>query len=441
VRNNKVTVGHSFINSDTLTLEYYNFDISGNVITQLETAASAAIYVYSASAGVSISVSENTITGYYGIYLRNFSASQVVNNSLMIGHATVAGAGVNGIYVYHLDTSSVNGNKIQVIAGNIATSVRGIATQQLLGCTINDNIIEDVYYGIYDTHAAVSSKLIIKGNIIKAYSNGAGAGGVGILTWGDDILIADNNIYAEANGIGCGPDTGADRVKISDNLIELVTINAGILAPYNIGYGGGCGISVAEGSDDITIENCTVKFRGFLAGLGPILASSTAICIRRCDNVFINGCTTKVSCNAVAGAGFAAHIWLALPGTSAQFSVTNCKIDNRTSAANPSTVNGIYVSDTTGTGHNTVGRVAGNMIDGSNNSLGPGGPPYELFVDSLFVPGGVVPSTAALITVSNNDVYDVTVAGLNLPTYFIGANVITHGDNYIINGVGANVPV
>lgn len=433
VKNNKVTVGTSFINNDTAALDYYNFDISGNVITLSGSATTAAISIISATTGRGILISNNIVIGHRSVALSDFSASQVVNNSFILGHATVDVA-VYGVIASNLSNCTIAGNKFEQLAASAAvTTVTAISTYVLFDCIINDNTITNVHWGIMDLVAGLSSRLIIKGNIIKAYSNAAHTGGgVGILTWGNDILISDNNIYAEANGIGCGPSTGATRVKIADNIIYLVVENGGLLNVLNIGALGGYGIAAANGSNDITLENNTVTLEG---ASGILVAGSAAICMRYCGNHSINGCTTKAVCNSVAGGGFAAHIWIAFPAPNKHFSVTNCKVDNRTNIVDPSPVDGIYIYDFTGTGVSTVGRISGNLIDGNNPSGGPG------LVNELYIN-----TTAAIITVSDNDICDLTVGGPVPPKISItpalttppaaGALTISHGDNALINSTG-----
>jgi hypothetical protein len=419
VRNNKVRVGLNFITYSTIAKNYSDFSVCNNTV-ECVLEASYAIAIVAISGSGRVNVYDNRFTNSNGIIMQNMEDCSIHNNTFLVGNTAAAAS--QGIYLRTVERFVVLDNIINPISGNTSTNIIGIYIWDLTDCTIKGNIIKGVHYGINDTASSASDGLVVSDNIIEAIDNGSSAGGIGIFTFSDNAVISGNNVYAESYGIACGPDTGCTNVKVENNLVRLTTVNGGSLSSDNIGLAGGsyC-IAFAESSERISINNNTTEMSG---SSGVLLDRSACICFQLCTDFVVKGNATRADYTSVSGALGAWQIFVSSTGDSS-FLVSDNKVDNRTGTPDPSLIHGLRVIATGVT--NVIGKVSGNVIDGSNRSVVD--PNDELYVND---------STAATITlfVSDNAVADLT-SGVN-PR--VGGTFNTSGDNIYTNNTGTVTP-
>jgi len=430
VKDNTVIVGVGFVTYINNTVDFNNINIYHN---NIEFSGTAALYALSLDANATshgIRFSNNYVLGSYGVYLKDYENCDISHNSFVLGDS--AGGTVIGINLDTVTKSTVSDNVFSEAAGNTSTSMTGIKIKGLTNVGIDNNVITNYHYGIYDSISTASVYISINDNKIIAVDNGAGAGGVGIFIYGYYSIISNNFVYADAVGIGCGPDTGTQYTKIIGNNVRVTTKNGGLLSAYNIGIAGCYGIAAATNSIDVDVENNQVK----LTGVATVLADASAcIYINQTDGFTIKNNTVSVSGTTTLSGGTGAwQIYAGYPLDDSNFSVSGNKVDNRNHVFNPSPLWGIYVVDVGGAG--IIGTVDGNLIDGSSGTGDPA-------IDELYVScGGGAGGT--WMFVSHNVISDLTKAAANVPNVsFVGAGVITadytaagFGNNARFNSVG-----
>ncbi|GAH01309.1 unnamed protein product, partial [marine sediment metagenome] len=196
VKDNNVTAGTSFIAYGSVGYDFFNFNICNNVVEITDVAAATyAIILWANTTGTGIMISNNTFIGPFGVYLRNFTGCDVSHNAFVLGVANVA-TSVFGISAHTVTKSIISYNTFRERTGNTAVDLTGIRTQALTDFNISHNTIKEVQQGIYDAASTASSYVTIASNIIEAIDNGAGAGGVGIFTYCNNLIISNNQIYA-----------------------------------------------------------------------------------------------------------------------------------------------------------------------------------------------------------------------------------------------------
>jgi len=150
-------------------------------------------------AAVARATSGTTIIVHAGTYRE---PTIVVDKSVTIvgeGRPVIDGEGAHEIMIVRADDVTVRGLVLRNVGSSYVEDRAALRVTKARGCVIEDNRIEDGFFGIY--LAEVTDCRIVR-NVLRAHSTSESAAGNGIHLWSSHrITIADDSISGHRDGI------------------------------------------------------------------------------------------------------------------------------------------------------------------------------------------------------------------------------------------------
>ncbi len=165
------------------------------------------------SEAVQIAAPGDTIEVHSGIYHENDLLIEKQVTLTGIGNPVIDGNGEGFILIIRADSVNVSGFTIQRTGRSYIRDYAAILIEGVSGFVIEDNRIDDVFFGIY---LAETQGGIIRNNIVSAYDSREASSGNGIHLWNvKNPIIIGNNVTGMRDGIYL---EFAENAVITDNI-------------------------------------------------------------------------------------------------------------------------------------------------------------------------------------------------------------------------------
>ena len=165
------------------------------------------------SEAVQIAAPGDIIEVHSGLYHENDLLIEKQVTLTGIGNPVIDGNGEGFILIIRADSVNVSGFTIQRTGRSYIRDYAAILIEGVSGFVIEDNRIDDVFFGIY---LAETQGGIIRNNIVSAYDSREASSGNGIHLWNvKNPIIIGNNVTGMRDGIYL---EFAENAVITDNI-------------------------------------------------------------------------------------------------------------------------------------------------------------------------------------------------------------------------------